>query len=139
MNLSRYVGNGYVIHSRGSVGVEKKRLNGWLDIPYGNKKYKDYFLGYGRVKAASGDKFNIRDNIRVTTNLNVRPEPGSSLEITDPDYPGYAPTGTLGIVLSGPSSADSFIWWEVDYGPGSYTGWSVEDWLEKVDDNIPNS
>jgi len=138
-HVGMYVGNGYVIHSRGGVGVENKTLNDWLNLPVPGGKYKDYFLGYGRVKAASGDKFNIGDIVRVTTNLNVRPEPGSSLEITDPDYPGYAPTGTIGIVLSGPSSADSYIWWEVDYGPGLYTGWSVEDWLEKVDDNIPNS
>jgi len=47
-----YVGNGYVIHSRGGVGVEKKRLNDWLNLPVAGKKYEDYFLGYGRVKAA---------------------------------------------------------------------------------------
>jgi cell wall-associated NlpC family hydrolase len=133
-HVGMYVGNGYVSHSTGRVengkvvGVEKKTLNGWLNLPVPGGKYKDYFLGYGRVKAALGDKFNIGDIVRVTTNLNVRPEPGSSIEITDPDYPypGYAPTGTIGIVLSGPSSADSYIWWEVDYGPGLYTGWTFE-------------
>ncbi|RCV63253.1 PKD repeat-containing protein [Methanophagales archaeon] len=89
------------------------------------------------IVASVGDKFNIGDTVRVTTNLNVRTGPGTSYpEITDPDYPGYAPAGTIGTVLSGPSSADSFIWWEVNYGPGLYSGWSVEGGLEKVDDNI---
>jgi len=55
-HVGMYVGNGYVIHSRGGVGVEKKTLNDWLNIPLsGEKKYKDYFFGYGRVKVASGD------------------------------------------------------------------------------------
>ncbi|MEA2052110.1 MAG: NlpC/P60 family protein [Euryarchaeota archaeon] len=82
-HVGMYVGNGYVIHSRGSVGVEKKTLNGWLDIPYGNKKYKDYFFGYGRVKVVSGDTFNIGDIVRVTMNLNVLPsqEVPSKLQI----------------------------------------------------------
>ena len=50
------------------------------------------------VTAAS--KFNIGDNVEVTTNLNVRTGPGTGYpEITDPDYPGYAPTGTKGTIL----------------------------------------
>jgi 3D (Asp-Asp-Asp) domain-containing protein len=94
--------------------------------------------GNRNVEVHTGDKFNIGDTVRVTNNLNVRTEPGTGYpEITDPDYPGYAPAGAIGIVLSGPSSANSYIWWEVDYGPGSYSGWSVEGGLEKVDDNTP--
>ncbi|RJS82121.1 hypothetical protein CW713_05550 [Methanophagales archaeon] len=93
--------------------------------------------GNRNVEVPTGDKFNIGATVRVTTNLNVRIGPGTGYpEITDPDYPGYAPAGTIGIVLSGPSSADSFFLWEVDYGPGLYSGWSVEGGLEKVDDNI---
>jgi cell wall-associated NlpC family hydrolase len=125
-----YVGEGYVVHAE---GVEFKKVVKEKLIDVEERYIKaGYTIGYGKVNAASGDKFNIGDIVRVTMNLNVRPEPGSSFEITDPDYPypGYAPTGTIGIVLSGPSSADSYIWWEVDYGPGLYTGWSVEDWLE---------
>jgi internalin A len=81
------------------------------------------------VGAAS--KFNIGDTVEVTANLNVRTGPGTSYpEITDPDYPGYAPEGTIGNILDGPSSAEGYIWWQVDFGPGLYSGWSVEDWLE---------
>lgn len=68
-HVGMYVGNGYVIHSKGGVGVEKKTLNDWLNIPLpGDKKYRDYFFGYGRVKAASEPKFNIGDTVRVTNN-----------------------------------------------------------------------
>ena len=41
--------------------------------------------------------FNIGDTVKVTTNLNVRTGPSpSNLEITNPDYPGYAPAGNPG-------------------------------------------
>jgi hypothetical protein len=67
--------------------------------------------------------FNIGDTVEVITNLNVRVGPGLGYsEITDPDYPGYAPTGTRGTVVDGPTSADSYVWWKVDYGPGLYLG-----------------
>ncbi len=81
--------------------------------------------------------FSTGDAVRVTENLNVRTGPGTSYpEITDdPDYdPEYAPTGTIGIVLSGPVSADGFFWWRINYGPGLYAGWSVEGGLEKAQD-----
>ncbi len=74
--------------------------------------------------------FNIGDTVSVITDLNVR---GTTYpEITDPDYAGYAPAGTIGEVLDGPVSANGYIWWNVDYGHGLYSGWSVEDGLQKV-------
>jgi parallel beta-helix repeat protein len=88
------------------------------------------FGGLPSIVSAAA-KFNIGDIVVVTANLNVRTAPGTTYpEITDPDYPGYAPEGTTGNVLNGPSSADGYIWWQVDFGPGLYSGWSVEDWLE---------
>ena len=84
----------------------------------------------GAVYAAT---FAIGDTVRVTSNLNVRTGPGTSYpEIVDPDYPGYAPTGTRGTIVGGPTSANSYIWWQVNFGPGLYTGWSIEGGLEKV-------
>ena len=83
------------------------------------------------VRAAGN--FNIGDTVEVTTNLNVRTGPGTSYsEISDPDYPGYAPQGTQGEVLDGPTNTDGYTWWKIDFGPGLYSGWSVEDGLEKV-------
>ena len=52
-HVGMYVGNGDVIHSKGGVGVERKTLSEWLDLPLpGDKKYRDYFVGYGRVKTS---------------------------------------------------------------------------------------
>ena len=52
-HVGMYVGNGDVIHSKGGVGVERKTLSEWFDLPLpGDKKYRDYFVGYGRVKTS---------------------------------------------------------------------------------------
>ena len=51
-HAAMYVGDGYVVHSRGGVGVEKKTLSAWLNLPIGSETYSDYFLGYGRIVAA---------------------------------------------------------------------------------------
>ena len=91
------------------------------------------FCGLPSIARVSAASFNIGDIVEATANLNVRTGPGTGYpEITDPDYPGYAPEGTIGEVLDGPSSANGYIWWEVDFGPGLYSGWSVEDGLTKV-------
>ncbi len=58
-HMAMYVGNGYVIHSKGGVGVEKRTLDDWLNLAVGNKRYRDYFFGYGRVKA---DRRTMTDN-----------------------------------------------------------------------------
>ena len=77
-------------------------------------------------------KFQVGDRVRTTANLNVRTGAGTSyLEISDPDYPGNAPSGSTGTVLSGPVSADGFTWWLVAFDAG-YTGWCVENWLEEI-------
>jgi len=77
-------------------------------------------------------ELQIGDRVRVTTNLNVRTGPSTSHpEITDPDYPGYAPAGSLGTVVDGPISADGYIWWKIQYDLG-FTGWSVENGLERI-------
>ena len=76
--------------------------------------------------------FLIGDRVQTTQNLNVRNGPGVSYsEITDPDYPQYAPTATLGSVMEGPVSANGYVWWKVQYDRG-YAGWSVENGLSKI-------
>lgn len=86
--------------------------------------------GAGNPHTASID---VGDAVVTTDNLNVRVGPGTDQpEITDPDYPGYAPAGTRGTVLAGPADASGYVWWEVNYGPGLYSGWSVADWLEEL-------
>lgn len=78
----------------------------------------------------SAYRLGIGARVRITADLNVRTGPGTGYpEITDPDYPGFAPPGTIGTVLSGPVSADGYIWWEIDYA--LYRGWSADVGLEK--------
>lgn len=78
-----------------------------------------------------GEYIYPRDNVQATANVNVRTGPGLSYpEISDPDYPGYAPMGSIGEILDGPVDADGYIWWEVDWG--LYAGWSAENWLKGV-------
>ncbi len=52
-HVGMYVGNGAVIHSKWGVGVEKKTLKDWLNIPVAGGKYKNFFVGFGRVKQTS--------------------------------------------------------------------------------------
>jgi parallel beta-helix repeat protein len=54
-HVGMYVGDGYVIHSVGAEGVVKETLDDWLNraVASTGKKYKDYFVGYGRVKTSS--------------------------------------------------------------------------------------
>lgn len=52
-HVGMYVGNGEVVHSKWGVGVKKKTLKDWLDIPVTGGKYKDFFVGFGRVKQTS--------------------------------------------------------------------------------------
>lgn len=35
------------------LGLQKKTLNDWLNLPVASGIYKDYFFGYGRVKQTS--------------------------------------------------------------------------------------
>jgi cell wall-associated NlpC family hydrolase len=144
-HVGMYVGDGNVIHAKGPEGtgtIEKKTLDEWLNLPVNGKTYRDYFLGYGKVISSLPDqKFKPGDTVRVTSNLHVYTSYGitNNPEITDPDYQNSAPTGTIGIIISGPQKADGYVWWNVNYGPYKYSGWSAENWLEKVDATTPST
>ena len=106
----------------------------WKATPYVSENLLDKkpSLSQKSIVVHEPLKFSAGDSVRTTANLNVRTASGTSYpEITDPDYPGYAPSGSTGVVLSGPESVDGYVWWEIQYDAG-YTGWSVEDWLQKV-------
>ncbi len=72
--------------------------------------------------------FGVGDTVKVTANTNVRTGPSTSHpEITDPDYPGTARAGTVGKITAGSQIANGYTWWRVDFGPGSYSGWAVQE------------
>ena len=74
----------------------------------------------------------IGDRIEVNQNLNVRLCPDTDCdEISDPEYPGVAPGGTVGTVVDGPQYSAPYTWWEVNWDAG-YTGWSVENGMEEL-------
>ena len=134
-HVGMYVGNGNVTHSSGRNGVEKKNLSQWLNLPTpGGGTYKDFFYGYGRVKAASGPKFNIGDNVKVIAEngWNIRSEPKLGDEyILVPPSP--LPKGSEGQILEHDDngiSVDGHYWWYVKFG--NYNGWCAEDGLERL-------
>jgi len=71
-------------------------------------------------------KFNLNDRVQTTQNLNVRSTPSTSATLL-----GTQATGNLGTISGGPTQADGFTWWNVNYDTAP-DGWSVEDYLVKV-------
>jgi hypothetical protein len=68
-------------------------------------------------------KFSIGSRVQTTANLNVRDIPSTSGQIL-----GTQASSSLGTVIAGPSSADGFNWWNINYNIG-VDGWSVENYL----------
>jgi len=66
-------------------------------------------------------KFSTNDKIQTTSILNIRTTPNGTLL-------GTQPSGAIGTVVGGPTTAGGYTWWNVNYDTG-YDGWSVEDWL----------
>ncbi|MCR4283820.1 MAG: chitobiase/beta-hexosaminidase C-terminal domain-containing protein [Parcubacteria group bacterium] len=68
-------------------------------------------------------KFSLNNRVQTTSTLNVRQTPSATGTLL-----GTEAQGNLGTVTGGPTYADSFWWWQVQYDSG-LTGWSVEDYL----------
>jgi chitodextrinase len=67
-------------------------------------------------------RFSLNDRVQVTIGtLNVR-----STASTAGTLLGQQPVGALGTVIGGPTAANGFIWWNVNYDTAP-DGWSVED------------
>ena len=69
-------------------------------------------------------KFNINDRVQTTATLNVRFSPSISGIII-----GTQPTAALGTVIGGPTVADGYNWWQINYD-NAPDGWSVGDYLQ---------
>lgn len=76
-------------------------------------------------------KFLIGDTVQTTSNLNVRATASTSGTLV-----GTQPTGIQGTVIAGPTYADLFHWWQINYNSGP-DGWSAEDFLIKVTTPTP--
>ncbi|MBL7188704.1 MAG: hypothetical protein ISS70_20455 [Phycisphaerae bacterium] len=88
--------------------------------------------------AVDASAFGVGDTVKAIANTNVRTGPSTSYaEIRDPDYPGTARAGTVGKITAGPQTANSYTWWRVDFGPGLYMGWAVQDGLQATASSQP--
>jgi len=71
-------------------------------------------------------KFIIGDQVQVSSGpLNVRSTPSTSGTLL-----GTQATGAWGTVIGGPTAADGYNWWNINFDSG-VDGWSVEDFLVK--------
>ena len=125
-----YMGNGNVIHAKGSATIEIKTLDGWLNLPVDStRKYRDCFTGYGSVVTSEPPEsatFSTGDSVEVqNTNplgLKVRDSPAGNKT-------GNVCDGTRGTILDGPQSAFleelTYTWWKVRWDDGQ-VGWSTE-------------
>jgi uncharacterized protein YraI len=67
--------------------------------------------------------FTIEDRVQCTANLNVRSTPSTSGSLVTTES-----SGSRGIVIGGPQSANGFTWYQITWDNG-YSGWSVQDYL----------
>lgn len=87
--------------------------------------------GYSSVISATtqpitSTKFTLNDRVQVSSGpLNVRSAPSISGTLL-----GTQSTGVLGTVISGPTFADGYWWWNINFDSG-VDGWSAEDFLER--------
>ncbi|MFA5809799.1 MAG: Ig-like domain-containing protein, partial [Thermoleophilia bacterium] len=79
------------------------------------------------LQGAASTKFVLGDRVQVSSGpLNVRATPTTAGTLL-----GTQATGALGTVIGGPTAADGFNWWNINYDTGA-DGWSVEDFLVKI-------
>lgn len=72
----------------------------------------------------NGKGFRVPALVRTTDKLNARAAAGTSSSVAC-----VLPSGTLGIILGGPTLANGYTWWRVFY-LGDCFGWSVQNYLE---------
>ncbi|MEM4309080.1 MAG: SH3 domain-containing protein [Thermoplasmata archaeon] len=101
----------------------------WWKIKYNDGvtgwSAENWLEKYSGGGGGSSGKFRIGDIVQTTANLNVRTGPGLSYSVIKTE-----PAGSVGKVIGGPTSADGYTWWKIQYNDGT-TGWSAENWLEK--------
>ncbi|MEQ1936398.1 MAG: SH3 domain-containing protein, partial [Fimbriimonadaceae bacterium] len=68
----------------------------------------------------------VGDRVQATSNLNIRSTASTSGALL-----ATAASGSLGNIISGPTTANGLTWWRVDWDSYS-TGWSAQDYLLKV-------
>ena len=70
--------------------------------------------------------FTIEDRVQCTDNLNVRATPSTTGTIVTTEA-----SGSRGIIIDGPQSANGYTWWRISWDNG-HAGWSVQPYLTLV-------
>jgi hypothetical protein len=78
--------------------------------------------GLAKVTTPSPDTFGIGARVQTTTNLNVR----NKANAKSGNILCVQPAGALGTIVKGPSTAQGYVWWSIDYDT-SCDGWSAQD------------
>lgn len=75
------------------------------------------------ITTNSAASITVGGRVVTTGNLNIR-------QNASPSAPklGTAPIGTIGTVVSGPTTADNYTWWQINYSNG-VSGWSIATYL----------
>ena len=76
--------------------------------------------------AVGGAAFTDGAHIITTEIVNVRSTPSTTGSVID-----KKPVGAKGQILSGPVSANGYLWWQVNYNGGT-KGWTIQNYL-KID------
>jgi hypothetical protein len=80
--------------------------------------------------SGSNSKFKPGDRVWTTTDVKVRSDPGlASAKLDSLEDGNSMIKGNTGKILEGPTPADGYNWWRVQYDIG-ITGWSAENYLE---------
>jgi uncharacterized protein YraI len=132
LNVRSGPGTGYAVIDKLSTGDQGEVLDGpvsadgytWYQINYSFGGYTGWVAGEF-LSYAGGGGIGIGDNVTVTTNnLNVRSGPGTGYAVID-----SLNTGDRGVVLDGPTSANGYTWYEINYSFGGYSGWVAGEYL----------
>lgn len=83
------------------------------------------FLGF-LATASMAEALTVGDRIQATANLNIRASASTNGSLL-----GTAASGAQGWITGGPTSANGYAWWRVDWD-GHSTGWSISDYMVKV-------
>lgn len=78
------------------------------------------------VTFSNATKFQIGDRVRTTGSVNVRQTPSTSGANL-----GTQREDAVGIVTQGPTTANGYIWWRVDFTTGA-DGWAIQSSLIKT-------
>jgi parallel beta-helix repeat protein len=80
--------------------------------------------GSGDVVPTTTPAFQIGARVTTAANLNVR----NKANTKSGKILCTQPVGTLGTIVGGPSSAQGYTWWQINYDT-SCDGWSAQDYL----------